>query len=52
MSFEGIPHMSIIDDEYNGFYIPKGTSIIGNAWLVTTTYTMILFPVLKFLFFI
>ena len=33
-SFEGIPHMSTMDDEYNGFYIPKGTIMIGNAWLV------------------
>ena len=33
-SFEAIPHMSTIDDEYNGFYIPKGTIVIGNAWLV------------------
>ena len=32
--FEGIPHMSTNDDEYNGFYIPKGTIMIGNAWLV------------------
>ena len=31
-SSEGIPHMSTIDDEYNGFYIPKGTIVIGNAW--------------------
>ena len=31
---EGIPHMSTFDDEYNGFYIPKGTIMIGNAWLV------------------
>ena len=34
MSFEGIPHMSTIDDDYNGFYIPKGTIMIGNIWLV------------------
>jgi Cytochrome P450 len=34
MSSEGIPHMSSFDDEYNGFYIPKGTIVIGNAWLV------------------
>ena len=34
MSSEGIPHMSTNDDEYNGFYIPKGTIMIGNAWLV------------------
>jgi Cytochrome P450 len=31
---EGVPHMSTMDDEYNGFYIPKGTIVIGNAWLV------------------
>jgi cytochrome P450 len=33
-SSEGIPHMSTLDDEYNGFYIPKGTVMIANAWLV------------------
>ena len=33
-SSKGVPHMSTIDDEYNGFYIPKGTIVIGNAWLV------------------
>ena len=26
--------MSTADDEYNGFYFPKGTIMIGNAWLV------------------
>ena len=30
---EGVPHMSTTDDEYNGFYIPKGTTMICNAWL-------------------
>ena len=30
---EGLPHMSTVDDEYNGFYIPKGTVIFGNSWL-------------------
>jgi Cytochrome P450 len=34
MNSEGVPHMSTNDDEYNGFYIPKGTIIMGNAWLV------------------
>ena len=29
-----VAHMSTIDDEYNGFYIPKGTIMIGNSWLV------------------
>ena len=33
-SSEGIPHMSTLDDEYNGFYIPKGTIMIANSWLV------------------
>ena len=34
---EGTPHMSTNDDEYNGFYIPKGTVMMGNAWLVCQT---------------
>ena len=34
MDSEGVPHMSTNDDEYNGFYIPKGTVMIGNSWLV------------------
>jgi hypothetical protein len=25
-------HMSSNADEYNGYYIPKGTNVIGNAW--------------------
>ena len=29
-----VAHMSTIDDEYNGFYIPKGTIVFGNGWLV------------------
>ena len=33
-SSAAIPHMSTIDDEYNGFYIPKGTLMIPNAWLI------------------
>ena len=31
---EAVPHMSTFEDEYNGFYIPKGTIIMGNAWLI------------------
>ena len=31
---EAAPHMSTNDDEYNGFYIPKGSVMIGNSWLV------------------
>ena len=30
----GIVHMATKADEYNGYYIPKGTAIIGNVWWV------------------
>ena len=30
----GLPHVSTADDEYNGYFIPKGTIILANAWLV------------------
>ena len=30
----GIPHRSIVDDEYRGYLIPKGTVIIPNQWCV------------------
>jgi hypothetical protein len=36
-SSEAVPHMSTVDDEYKGFHIPKGTIMIGNAWLINTT---------------
>ena len=32
--FEGLPHMATNDDEYDGYYIPKGTIIFGNSWSV------------------
>ncbi|KAL0958951.1 hypothetical protein HGRIS_014263 [Hohenbuehelia grisea] len=28
----GLPHMATQDDEYNGFFIPAGTTVIGNTW--------------------
>ena len=31
---EALPHMATNDDEYNGYYIPKGTIVIGNTWPV------------------
>jgi hypothetical protein len=31
-SSKGVPHMSTNDDEYNGYFIPKGTIMIVNAW--------------------
>jgi len=29
-----IPHMATNDDEYDGYYIPKGTVLLGNAWSI------------------
>ncbi|KAG8907531.1 hypothetical protein FRC01_007649, partial [Tulasnella sp. 417] len=31
----GIPHASTADDFYDGYFIPKGTTIIPNAWEIT-----------------
>ena len=31
---EALPHMSTNDDEFNGYYIPKGTIVFGNSWSV------------------
>lgn len=28
----GVPHRSIQDDWYEGYFIPKGTMIISNIW--------------------
>ena len=38
-SSEGLPHMATNDDEYNGYYIPKGTVVIGNSWSVVNNYS-------------
>ena len=29
--------MTTNDDEYDGYYIPKGTVVLGNGWPVRTT---------------
>ncbi|KAI0082381.1 cytochrome P450 [Panus rudis PR-1116 ss-1] len=29
-----IPHQLMEDDEYNGYYIPKGATVIGNSWAI------------------
>ena len=31
---EAFPHMTTNDDEYDGYYIPKGTVVFGSAWSV------------------
>jgi Cytochrome P450 len=43
-SSEAIPHMATIEDEYKGFYIPKGTVIIANAWLAQPLTNPIFYP--------
>ncbi|OAX41845.1 cytochrome P450 [Rhizopogon vinicolor AM-OR11-026] len=30
----GLPHMVTNDDTYNGYFIPAGTTIIGNTWTI------------------
>ena len=30
--FEGVPHMATNDDKYDGYYISKGTIVLGNSW--------------------
>ncbi|KAK9379750.1 cytochrome protein [Kockiozyma suomiensis] len=30
----GTPHLSTEDDVYNGYYIPRGTTILGNSWAI------------------
>lgn len=27
-----LPHRSLEDDEYNGYFIPKGSVVLGNVW--------------------
>jgi len=29
-----MPHMATNDDEYNGYFIPAGTIIVGNTWAI------------------
>lgn len=31
-AYLGLPHMATNDDEYNGYFIPAGTTVIGNTW--------------------
>jgi len=30
----GVPHCSMQDDEYDGFFIPKGSIVVGNSWSI------------------
>ena len=31
----GVPHCTVIDDEFHGYLIPAGTTVIYNSWYVS-----------------
>ena len=33
----GVPHYLTENDEYNGYFIPKGSIVSGNSWYYTPT---------------
>ena len=35
----GVPHRSLEDDEYRGYFIPKGSIVLGNSWCVRVSTT-------------
>ncbi|KAH6899265.1 O-methylsterigmatocystin oxidoreductase [Coprinopsis sp. MPI-PUGE-AT-0042] len=39
-----IPHLSREDDEYKGYFIPKGTAVLPNAWAVLNDPTVFINP--------
>ena len=44
--FEAAGHMATNADEYNGYFIPKGTVVLGGAWPVLMV--LLLLSVLTF----
>lgn len=46
----GIPHSVIQDNEYMGYHIPKGSTIIMNVWCVSSITPLFLLLFLLFLF--
>jgi len=34
----GLPHATTVDDEYNGYFIPKDSVVMGNIWCVVFPY--------------
>lgn len=37
----GVAHALIADDEYRGYFIPKGTVVIANQWFVPFNHAML-----------
>ena len=33
----GVPHATVQDDVYNGYYLPKGSLVVANIWCVSAT---------------
>ena len=33
----GVPHRSLADDEYKGYYIPAGSTVIANIWYASAS---------------
>jgi hypothetical protein len=29
---KALPHQALEDDVYEGYYIPKGSTVLGNSW--------------------
>jgi len=38
-SLSGLPHMVTREDEFNGYFIPAGTTMVGNSWFMPTYLT-------------
>lgn len=36
----GLPHLNTADDNYKGYFIPKGSIIMGNVWYATLLCSM------------
>jgi hypothetical protein len=47
---KGVPHLATNDDEYDGYYISKGTVLLSNGWSVEKNNSLLLLSPLSFLF--